>query len=49
MIWERVKGIGRRRLIAGAVTLGLAVVGVTLPAETVTAIVTAADLIAGAL
>ena len=44
-MWERIEGIGRRKLIAGALTVGLAAVGVALPPEAVTAIVTAADLI----
>lgn len=44
-IWQRICGIGRKKLIGGALAIGLAAVGVNLPPETVTAIVVAADLV----
>lgn len=44
-MWERFKKIGRKRLIAGALTVGLAAAGVALPPEVIHAIVTAADVV----
>lgn len=42
-LWQRIMGIGRRKLIAGALAVGLACVGVNLPPHTVDAVVIAAD------
>lgn len=42
-LWQRIVGIGRRKLIAGALAVGLACVGVNLPPHTVDAVVIAAD------
>lgn len=47
--WQRIVGIGRRKLIAGALAVGLACVGINLPPHTVDAVVIAADSVIEAM
>ena len=48
-LWQRLLGIGRKKLISAVVVVGLAAVGVTLPPEAVDAVVFAADAVIEAL
>ncbi|WP_419810676.1 hypothetical protein [Bacterioplanoides sp.] len=42
-VWKRIVGVGRKKLISGALIVGLAAVGVSLPEPAVTALAVGLD------
>jgi hypothetical protein len=47
--WDRIKGIGRKKIIGAVLVVGLAAVGVPLPVEVQTAVVVAIDSVIEAI
>lgn len=48
-VWKRIVGVGRKKLISGALVVGLAAVGVSLPEPAVDALAVGLDAFVEAL